>query len=229
MSETEYYKEVLAWMAQRGPSRYSTYVNRIPTHTVDCKRNRRRELIKRYAFSIPTRAVIDQLAPLGPFIEVGAGTAYWSYELQQAGADVVATDLHIGESNVFDFEKPWLPLIELPALAAARAYPDRTLLLCWPDDYNSSGGWSDECVEAYERAGGKRIVYVGESGGGCTGSYRLHTLLQHRWRETLELDLPQWEGINDYLSVYELGAGKRQWSWEQIETTDHGYEDDDED
>ena len=239
VAETEYMREVQAWLdSGKGRSAFHHFGGgRGPTvprwgHDIGTDTDARRELVKKYAFSIPTRSIIEQLTRHGPFIEVGAGTGYWAYELQQAGADVIATDLCVGDDRTFDFEREWLPIEQAEAEDAAREHANRTLIIAWPDDFNNPRGWSDDALEAYERAGGQRVVYIGEGDGGCTGSDRFHHILWHRWHSVLELQPPQWDGINDYVEVYEVGAGKRQRSWGQIEAVKFqhdSWEDDDDD
>lgn len=101
----------------------------------------------------------------------------------------------------------------------------RTLLLVWPP---YSTAMTYDCAVAYHAAGGERIVYVGEGPGGCTGDAGFHLLLgadcyaygddhdherddpQSQWREVAEVTIPQWQGIHDYLTVYERADRTRE-------------------
>ena len=51
----------------------------------------------------------------------------------------------------------------------AAAHPERTLVLMWPD-YEGRGGYGLACIEAYIRAGGERLVLVGEWRGATFGA-----------------------------------------------------------
>src|SRR5260370_1008891 len=67
-----------------------------PEHIVlGALKNRRRvrdEYIAKFGFAVLDDRAIDALRPYGPFIEVGAGSGYWSYELRVAGLDSLPTD-----------------------------------------------------------------------------------------------------------------------------------------
>lgn len=76
-----------------------------------------------------------------------------------------------------------------------------------------------QALMAYEAAGGKKVIYIGEGSGGCTAGPCFHARLgegcdhwgdekpckcpQPRWAEIDACALPQWEGIHDNLYVYE--------------------------
>ena len=44
------------------------------------------------------------------------------------------------------------------------------------------------------------VVYIGESGG-CIGTTHFHRLLDKRFEEINEIQIPQWRGIHDYLRI----------------------------
>ena len=59
----------------------------------------RDELVKKYAWAVPTEASIEAIAALGPIVEVGAGTGYWAWLLRQVGATVEAYDVAPGDNH----------------------------------------------------------------------------------------------------------------------------------
>src|ERR1700724_3111851 len=59
----------------------------------------RRRVLERFGYAVLTRHAVERLIPYGPFIEVGAGTGYWSYELQKAGCASIATDRYTPETT----------------------------------------------------------------------------------------------------------------------------------
>lgn len=164
----------------------------------------REAAISKYGFGIlSNEAVCVIKACTGPvgIVEVGAGSGYWAYELKKVGVDIVATDpTPISESKWF--EKTWTNIEECSGLDALARYPDRDLLICWPDDYNSEEGWSDKVLEAFK---GELVFYCGEAYGGCTGSSRFHDLLEHSgtWRLAKTVRIPNWPGVHDQLEVYQ--------------------------
>ena len=169
-----------------------------------------------YSFAVPTDAALDLIASFGPVVEIGAGTGYWASLLVDRGCDVVAYD-HLGRN----FHR-WFPTgkgllyadVRRGGTPMAERHADRTLLLVWPP-YGTP--MAANALRYFERGGGKRLVYVGEGYGGCTGDDDFFGMLHDgcwqdpcdpdhhasRWHQTHELTIPQWFGINDYLTVYE--------------------------
>lgn len=82
---------------------------------------------------------------------------------------------------------------------AARAHPDRTLLLVWPPMHETT-------VEALTAYSGERFVYVGEPQGGCTGDEAFFEQLSRDWDLVTMRSIPQWSGINDLMEVYKRRA-----------------------
>jgi hypothetical protein len=92
-------------------------------------------------------------------------------------------------------------------------HPDRTLLLVWP----MMQEWADQVLDLYA---GDTVVYVGEGSGGCTGTDRMHAILGEerycwhddgpcacpqdpaRFEQVEDVEIPQWAGVHDRLSVY---------------------------
>lgn len=206
----------------------------------------RHRACNRWSWAVPAPEAVTAIAALGPIVEIGAGTGYWARLLTDAGADVVAydhappelhPDLDEWERRRDRFIEPknqwhphastWFPIIEGDTGAAAD-HPDRTLLLCWPP-YDSPMGF--DAASAYLDAGGRRIVYIGEPPGGCTGDMALHQMLglnvwcdrceypslydddpdgpEHtcgavaRCQVVDEISIPQWDGLHDQVWVAE--------------------------
>lgn len=159
---------------------------------------RRPHFVQTYSFAIPSDEALAEIAKHAPILEVGAGSGYWAYELEKRGVDVVATDpWPVSQAgNHYVFQKEWTPVIEMAGVEAVAAYANHTLLLIWPCYDNP---WAADVLEAY---GGETLIFVGESAGGCTADDRFYQLLEERFTVSLEMDIPQWFGINDYLSVY---------------------------
>ncbi len=184
----------------------------------------RRELAYVYSWAIPNDAALRTIAEHGPVVEIGAGGGYWAKLLLEAGVDVVAYDPDpIGggrrEDGGYDGWHDgtrWSEVL-VGDHAAVAAYPDRTLLLVWPS-YELP--WTDQVLDAYR---GDTVIYVGEGGGGCTGTSRMHQILggydsgcwhygddkcdcappePARFKEVGEVEIPQWAGIHDRLFVH---------------------------
>jgi hypothetical protein len=92
-------------------------------------------------FAVPNEAALKELESLGPLLQMGAGTGYWTALLRFRGVDIVAFDLHppAGGGNAFfdvDYSNGTIEegdcmevLSRRPALAQGR-----TLLMIWPND-----------------------------------------------------------------------------------------------
>jgi len=152
--------------------------------------------VTKYAWAIPTVAVLRRIAALGPIIEVGAGSGYWAMELVKLGADIIATDAR-AEGWVHSPE-PHHPVATMDATSAVRTHgAGRALMLVWPS-YDDP--WSGQALEAYEAIGGRTVIYVGESRGGCTADDAFHERLAKSWTQE-DIEIPQWYGIHDYLTI----------------------------
>ena len=171
---------------------------------MDLNTFRAREVIKdRFSWAIPNEEALDAIAAVGPIVEIGAGTGYWAWLLQKRGVDVVAYDAappHFGCVN------HWHRTSESTFTDVLTGGPqevvphaDRTLMLCWPP-YDDP--MAERALTLYLAAGGKRLVYIGESWGGCTGDNAFHTLLRDRMAGERMVDIPQWYGVHDYLAIY---------------------------
>jgi len=95
--------------------------------------NHKHNVVARYSEAVPTRAVIERLAALGPIIEVGAGGGYWARLLRDVGGDIIATDLEKPEANSwYGGVTPWTDVQQATATDAVIEHPERVVFSCWP-------------------------------------------------------------------------------------------------
>lgn len=153
---------------------------------------KRGELTKKYSFAIPSQIALETIAKYSPIIEIGAGSGYWAYLLDQIPVDIEAFDK---EQAQWDWNKKWFPVNKGDHTIVQR-YPYRTLFLCWPN-YDD-----DFAVETLKRYPGETFIYVGEGEGGCVANDAFFKELRTNWEEIESIAIPQWAGIHDYLSVY---------------------------
>jgi hypothetical protein len=181
----------------------------------------RDRLTSRYAWAIPDIDALDELSAHAPLIEIGAGTGYWAWLLRQRGVDILAYDIEPptspehsngyhgaclpGYRRVDVVGTTWTEVLP-GGPEQAGLHPQRTLFLCWPP---YARPMATECLRAYQDAGGKTLVYVGEDAGGCTGDEAFHELLHKDWRPVEEMRIPQWDGIHDALWVYQRRGRRR--------------------
>ncbi len=168
-----------------------------PTHDEnEC----RMEFIEMFGFAVLTMSAVDFLRPYGPLLEVGAGSGYWSQELIEAGIDTVATDpkpWHNKRGRGFD---AWAPIKRLKAQDAIATYPDRNLLICWPDNLHlDPSDWPYQAVKAFQ---GEHLVLVGEDSAGCTGTPKMFAFLEREYQPHDLHYIPRFTGIHDRLEVW---------------------------
>lgn len=94
------------------------------------------------------------LQSLGPLVEIGCGCGYWARLLRERGVDVLAFDHKLPPKK-----ERWTELAKggPEALGANSA---RTLMLCYPDDFeDSEDSMAVRCLRNYT---GDTIVHIGE-------------------------------------------------------------------
>lgn len=153
----------------------------------------RSALVQKYAWAIPNNEAIEAIKALNTaIVEIGAGSGYWARVLSESGIDIKAFD---DNSWCDPFTTHWF-YVEQGSIEKATEHSDKALMLCWP---NYDTPFAYEALKAYR---GNTLIYVGESGGGCTGDDQFHHLLDTEWNHKESIDLPQWFGIHDYLSIW---------------------------
>lgn len=167
----------------------------------------REELVDRYSWAVPTPEAIEALAQFSPLVEIGAGRGYWAVLLKEAGAEIDCFDETPPDTEKENFwhrlhrkYKGWVRVFTKvhqagPEIAAV--YPEATLFLCWPP-YDTPMAY--DCLRQYE---GKRVVFIGEGDGGCCADEAFWKLLQEQFEHVLDIDIPTWWGVRDYVTVWE--------------------------
>ncbi len=161
------------------------------------------------AWAVPTTRAIQAIADLDmPVVEIGAGTGYWAWLLQQVGVSVVAFDKYL-EGHYQDTGDPcqtnddhWVEVQEGTHTVLYDAYQDHALMLCWPPYANEM---ASDCLRAYE---GDTLIYIGEGHGGCTGNDDFHLDLDMGWTRVAGVALPKWPGLHDDMNIYRRGRAE---------------------
>lgn len=163
----------------------------------------RHSLTKRFSWTIPDPGTLAFVAEHsgGRVVDPMAGTGYWGWLLAQLGIDVVSYDILPGTNSYHNGEPLHSTITALEGVEAVRLHADRTLLLSWPP----MDAFGTDILRAYE---GGRVIYIGESEGGCTGDDDLHELLRKEWVEVADRVPVQWNGLHDVVWVYDR-AGAR--------------------
>jgi len=159
-----------------------------------------------YAWAIPSYEAIIAIAAFAPrILEVGAGSGLWASLLKMAGVHVQATDAQHNSTH-------WVPTYtqgkyyRVQAMnhrRATRTYRnDYALMMCWPP-YDTAMSH-----ESIERHVGDKIVYIGEGDYGCTGTARMHQLLDRHWNVKERIYIPTWTMVSDSLTLYTRKVGQ---------------------
>jgi hypothetical protein len=158
----------------------------------------RKPFTRTWGFSIPCAEAIGVLSRMGPLVEIGAGSGYWSALLRNAGLDVIATDAKAEGDIGYGFQAGrFCPVEPLSGDAAVRAYPDRDVFCSWPTE---GSAWALAAVRAMPV--GRRLALIGEPRGGVTGTSGLHRYLETRFELLGSVVIPQFPTIKDGFFVY---------------------------
>nr|CCA14737.1 conserved hypothetical protein [Albugo laibachii Nc14] len=193
------------------------------------------QIAMKYAWAIPDERALKIIKSYGPIVEMGAGTGYWAKLLELRGVDIVCYDLHGSESievegateaqgsndddnsdregrvdeegellEQYYWTKVWSGTPEVLS-----KHTDRTLLLCYPDDFEESEeSMALNCLEHYN---GDTIIHVGEWLGqtlclpdawGRTSSPEFQVKLSTIYHKVLQVPLPSWHSSMDTLTVW---------------------------
>ncbi|MGK8554344.1 hypothetical protein [Nocardia gipuzkoensis] len=161
-----------------------------------------------YAYAIPCPATLRWVADVTegrPIVEVGSGRGYWAHQLTRIGVPTTAFDSHPPDlvSNTAFPAAPgqlatWHPTATPPASAAdlAAAHADDVLFLCWPPGWENP--MASTILAAYQQAGGRTLVYVGEPRGGRTADTAFFDILDADWtRLDQDPDYVSWWNLAD--------------------------------
>ena len=167
----------------------------------------RQRLATTYAWSIISPGDVvwmtDQLGGRS-VVEIGAGSGYWAWQLEQAGTNVAAYDPHPpADDNSYCKAGPYTTVLQDDA-TAVKHHQDRALLMVWPP---YGGEHARHALSVYE---GDLLIYAGESWGGCTADDGFYELLDAEWDEVSVA--PQhvtWCGIHCHLAAYMRKDGDR--------------------
>lgn len=167
----------------------------------------RGELTKKFAWAIPTREALSEIVircnqyKVQRVVSIGAGTGYWESLIAKEWGDwrVYAYDTsppsEEGE-NPYEHTAQYYPVNQGGPGKASEHRDTSALFLCWPP---FDTPMAEEALEAFT---GRIVIYIGEGVGGCTGNDAFFSALHENWEEVSEVDLPQWYGINDYMTIY---------------------------
>lgn len=162
----------------------------------------RKAFVRDWGFAIPCREAVGALRKLGPLLEIGAGSGYWSAMLAAAGHDVVATDIGAGVTRYGTEVGSRAPFVRLSAADAVLAYPERDVFCSWPA---AGEGWITDALEL--TGPGRAMALVLDDRPGITGDESLRAFLNDRCEPIGDVAIPQFPGVRDRLLLF-----RRRWA-----------------
>lgn len=163
----------------------------------------RHELCGRFSWTVTDPVTVDFVrAHAGRCVnDPLAGSGWWAWLLEQAGIDVIASDINPPDgtdANNWHREGMHVDVARMDAADAVKmGGAPWTLLLSWPP-YESDVG--ERALAAYA---GRRVIYIGEGEGGCCGNDAMFQALERDWQEVATCRPVQFYGLHDYVTVYE--------------------------
>ncbi|HVK24990.1 MAG TPA: hypothetical protein VM677_26830 [Actinokineospora sp.] len=144
-----------------------------------------------YAYAIPSPETLEWVSDFcagRPVAELGAGRGYWAAQLSQAGIEVAAYDsMPPDKTENVSFPAAtgqidvWHPVGDVCEFEANTAsYAGHVLLLCWPPGWGTP--MASEALAAFEKAGGDRLIFIGQRQGGMTGDDAFFEALSAGWK-----------------------------------------------
>lgn len=184
----------------------------------------RNEYTRTHSWAVPNDQALEAIAAASPdgLVDMGAGTGYWSMLLRERGVTVRPYDIRPGHNHWAS--GVWLPMSRGgPSKLVGKLSDYGTLLLVWPP-YKSP-----MAARSLANFRGHTLCYVGEGSGGCTADWRFfyelgedpiaftdncpvcgrretfecdHAGERTGWHKDVTVDIPQWPGMHDYLTIY---------------------------
>jgi len=149
---------------------------------------KRKELVERYSWAIPTDEVIQYLSEFKSGIEIGAGNGYWSYLIREAG----------GSFRPIDIDPPvetYMTVQEKDIYDEIESVENQPVLMVWPPIDNSVA--ADVAKEKPSH-----ICYVGEQRGGCTATDTFFDIIDKQYGLVGKINIPSYTGIHDNFFHY---------------------------
>ncbi|WP_080646005.1 hypothetical protein [Salinispora arenicola] len=160
-----------------------------------------------YAYAIPSPETLEWIAGFcadRPVVELGAGRGYWASQLSNCGVVIDAFDAEPPDrTNNVSFDRSvgqldsWYQIGDLKDFEErVRDRSDHVLFLCWPPGWgNTMASWA---LTEFEKAGGSRLVFIGEPCGGKTGDDAFFDGLDARWNlESEDTQFVSWWNLRD--------------------------------
>jgi hypothetical protein len=151
----------------------------------------RQRLVEEYSWAVPTEDVITYLAEFDDLVEVGAGSGYWAWCIDQAGGNVKALDKDVPTSS----DDSWYEVRRHYVNRQETTFDGDAVLMVWPPH-------NDDMAASVASDEPNHICYVGEPRGGCTASDSFFDIVESRYGLVGQLELPSYAGVDDNFYHY---------------------------
>jgi hypothetical protein len=134
---------------------------------------------RKFSYAIPDKNTIEALCYFieeDIILEIGAGRGLWSFLLQEKCKNVIPTDNYIFEVKMLSFDNTFTKIIKMDSVQAVKTFIEANILMSiWPlylDPMLSN---------AVKEFKGDKIIFIGESRGGCTGDDEFFEIMMNDW------------------------------------------------
>jgi len=159
----------------------------------------REEYTSKFSWSVITQEVVREIKDATKelkVLEVAAGSGYLAKHLQNAGIDVLPTNLSDSDWKVNQIS--FTNVKNMDAIEAVNNIEFDIVLFSWCQ-YGSS-----LAAEVFKRLkNGQRYIHIGEGWGGCTATDEFFELISEHKSEPSYLF--NFDGIRDYMEIIEKG------------------------
>lgn len=152
---------------------------------------------KNFSWSIPTlEALLMIKEECQNIIELYSGTGYWAHLLAKIGCEIKCFDDFTWEE--YNIEEKFGEYFEVNNINnySLSTFEGCNLMIGWPP-YKD-----EECTKYLKQIKPSKLIYIGETDGGCCGSDSFFDEIYHKYDEIKSMGLPQWLGLHDWLVIY---------------------------
>lgn len=152
-----------------------------------------------FSWCIPTEEIFTLLSMYSPFVEVGAGSGYWAWEMRKRGIKVTAFDCLSNYLDSADNQQSWINDIcrAYAGYHTGRDSKNSTLLIVSPQ---YRGEMAYDALNAHK---GKHFVYVGTPKIEMNCGDKFAAMLEQEYKPLCFSEIPNWPGDDNMCFIYE--------------------------
>ena len=206
LTHTNLYK-IEDFLMSKDTDKLYSYTKSLQTQSTDwCIMSRTRsEFVYYVSWAMPDSNVISAITEFSTdktIVEIAAGHGYWAALLRHGPNKVIATD-NFSQTE----QKTFTEVLNMDADSATTTFlspdkaPNSVLMLVWPPYIDSL---AENALQSFRKNGGTQLIYVGEINGGCTADSQFFDELSKNWAMVQIINIPRWNGIDDYCYFYKL-------------------------